>query len=214
MRRKVFQPRFPLVKRFLLHGGYFHFLYQLKIVNGNILDDAELDYKPQVITLKASMDVSASFKSVRLNRLISCTFDHEGEYILDADQPRDLRIPQEYKIMSDNGTYVMCTVNVEWFCESHNDSDGDCICDDCNEYTLTDFTIVNYNEETNVNVEENYTNNEETTNVNIEQDYTNIEENDIDIEESINKIDTIKDKINEKERSNLHEKEFRKILSE
>ena len=68
---------------------------------------------------------------------------------MDADKPRDLGIPQEYKIMSDNGTYVMCTVNVEWFCESHNDSDGDCICDDCDEYTLTDFTIVNYNEETN-----------------------------------------------------------------
>ena len=119
------------------------------IVNGNILDDAELDYKTQVITLKVSMDVSKSLKSVRLDRLISYTFDHEGEYILDADQPRDLRIPQEYKIMSDNGTYVTCMIKVDWYCAQHKDSDGNYICDYCEEYTLTDFTILGYNKETN-----------------------------------------------------------------
>ena len=119
------------------------------IVNGNILDDAELDYKTQVITLKVSMDVSKSLKSVRLDRLISYTFDHEGEYILDADQPRDLRIPQEYKIMSDNGTYVTCMIKVDWYCAQHKDSDGNYICDYCEEYTLTDFTIVDYNKENN-----------------------------------------------------------------
>ena len=95
------------------------------------------------------MDVSKSLKSVRLDSLISCTFDHEGEYILDADQPRDLRTPQEYKIMSDNGNYVTCMVKVDWFCAQHKDSDGNYICDYCEEYTLTDFTILNYNAQAN-----------------------------------------------------------------
>lgn len=119
------------------------------VLNDNILNDANLDYKTQTITLKASMDVSKSLKSVRLDSLISCTFDHEGEYILDADQPRDLRIPQEYKIMSDNGTYVTCMIKVDWYCAQHKDSDGNYICDYCDEYTLTDFTILNYNAQAN-----------------------------------------------------------------
>ena len=119
------------------------------VLNDNILDDAKLDYNTQTITIKAYMDASDAFKSVRLDSLISYTFDHEGEYILDADQPRDLSTPQEYKIMSDNGTYVTCMVKVDWYCAQHKDSDGNYICDYCEEYTLTYFTILNYNAQAN-----------------------------------------------------------------
>jgi hypothetical protein len=55
---------------------------------------------------------------------------------------------QEYKIISDNGTYVMCIVEVEWICSEHADADNDGICDDCREYVFSDTTIIDYNAQT------------------------------------------------------------------
>lgn len=118
---------------------------KVNIVNGNILEDASIDYETQVITLTASVDVKASLESVPLDRLISCEFNDDGVAIADSGTSRDMRSTQEYKIMSDNGTYVMCIVKVKWICKQHQDLDGNYICDHCEEYTLTDFVITNYN---------------------------------------------------------------------
>ena len=50
--------------------------------------------------------------------------------------------------MSDNGTYVMVIVQVEWICSEHTDADNDGVCDDCKEYVFSNTTIVDYNAQT------------------------------------------------------------------
>lgn len=121
---------------------------KVNIVNGNILEDASIDYDSQIITLTASVDAKASYKSIPFDRLISCEFNEDGVSIADSNTPRDMRRAQEYKIMSDNGTYVMCIVKVKWLCSEHKDADGDLICDECMEYAFSNTTIGKYNPET------------------------------------------------------------------
>ena len=120
----------------------------VSVKNSDIVEDATIDYDEQIITLKVSVDNKDALKSVALNNLISYTCDKDIYYIDGADKNRDLTTVQKYKTISDNGTYVMVIVEVEWICTEHSDADDDGLCDECNEYTLTEFTITEYNAQT------------------------------------------------------------------
>ena len=82
----------------------------------DILKDATLDVKTQTITLTAYNTKKNFFERALLSELIECSYDQYKDnnvyYLYEMDLMRDLRKTQEYKIMSDNGTYVMCTVKV------------------------------------------------------------------------------------------------------
>ncbi|MBQ2391491.1 MAG: hypothetical protein II306_06955, partial [Clostridia bacterium] len=120
----------------------------VEVKNTNILKSAELDDIQQYITLKAYKHKKTAFDNISLGSLISCEYDKDTYYIYDMDVPHNLYSGYEYKIMSDNGTYLTCKIIIEWVECSHNDSDENCICDYCGEYTLTEFAITGYNAET------------------------------------------------------------------
>ena len=50
-------------------------------------------------------------------------------------------------VRSSEGTYLVLSVCVEFVCIQHEDDDGDFICDYCNEFSLTEFTISDYNKD-------------------------------------------------------------------
>ena len=85
---------------------------KVNVIATGILEDATLDYDTQTITLTAKNTKKNFFESMSLDLLISCTYDKDTYYLEKMDYVRDLRELQEYKIMSDNGTYVICKVNV------------------------------------------------------------------------------------------------------
>ena len=103
----------------------------VSVKNSDIVEDATIDYDEQIITLKVSVGNKDALKSVALNNLISYTCDKDIYYIDGADKNRDLTTVQKYKTISDNGTYVMVIVDVEWICSEHTDADNDGVCDDC-----------------------------------------------------------------------------------
>ena len=107
----------------------------VSVRNQDMLQDAILDYDKQIITLKVFKDNQEALKSAKLGSLISYTCDKDIYTIYGADEARDLTKAQEYKIISDNGTYVMLITQVEWVCREHKDEDGDCICDVCNAFS-------------------------------------------------------------------------------
>ena len=88
----------------------------VSVKDSNLLEDAVLDYDSQTITLTAHNTRRNFFERASLADLIECTYDQYKDkdvyYIYEMDHFRDLRSTQEYKIMSDNGTYVLCTVKV------------------------------------------------------------------------------------------------------
>lgn len=84
----------------------------VSVKDSNLLTEAVLDYDTQTITLVAHNTRRNFFERVTLDELIECTYDKDTYYLYETDYMRDLRNPQEYKIMSDNGTYVMCIVKV------------------------------------------------------------------------------------------------------
>lgn len=120
----------------------------VSVKNNDVLEDAVIDYDTQIITLKVSADNRKALKSAKLGSLISYTCDKDIYSIYGADEARDLTLVQEYKVISDNGTYVMCITQVEWICSEHTDADNDGICDDCREYVFSDTKIIDYNIET------------------------------------------------------------------
>lgn len=85
---------------------------KVSVVATGILEGATLDYDTQTITLIAKNTKKHFFESMSLDLLISCTYDENTYYLDKMDYVRDFSEPQEYKIMSDNGTYVMCKVIV------------------------------------------------------------------------------------------------------
>lgn len=120
----------------------------VEVKNTDILKSAELDDIQQYITLKAYKHKKTAFDNISLGSLISCEYDKDTYYIYNMNVPINLYSGYEYKIMSDNGTYLTCKIIIEWVECSHNDSDENCICDYCGEYTLTEFAITGYNAET------------------------------------------------------------------
>ena len=84
----------------------------ISVKDSNLLADAILDYDTQTITLVAHNTRKNFFERVALSDLVECTYDKDIYYLYQMDYMRDLRELQEYKIMSDNGTYVICKVNV------------------------------------------------------------------------------------------------------
>ncbi|MBQ2392040.1 MAG: hypothetical protein II306_09800, partial [Clostridia bacterium] len=84
----------------------------VSVKDSNLLTDAVLDYDTQTITLTAHNTRKNFFERAVLSDIIECTYDKDIYYLYQMDYMRDLREPQEYKIMSDNGTYVLCKVNV------------------------------------------------------------------------------------------------------
>ena len=91
--------RYPKVKR-------------VNVIATGILEAATLDYDTQTITLTAKNTKKNFFESMSLDLLISCTYDANTYYLDEMDYIRDFSEPQEYRIMSDNGTYAICTVNI------------------------------------------------------------------------------------------------------
>ena len=120
----------------------------VSVKNSDMIESATIDYDEQIITLKVSANNKEALRSAALTNLISYTCDKDIYSIYGADEARDLTKAQEYKIISDNGTYVMVIVQVEWICSEHTDADNDGICDDCREYVFSDTTIIDYNAET------------------------------------------------------------------
>jgi hypothetical protein len=49
--------------------------------------------------------------------------------------------------MSDNGTYTVYTVVVEWVCSEHADEDNNHICDYCGEYIISDVPVITCDQE-------------------------------------------------------------------
>jgi predicted outer membrane repeat protein len=120
----------------------------VSVKNSDMIESATIDYDEQIITLKVSANNKEALRSAALTNLISYTCDKDIYYIDGADKNRDLTTVQKYKTMSDNGTYVMVIVQVEWICSEHTDADNDYVCDDCKEYVFSDTTIIDYNAET------------------------------------------------------------------
>ena len=116
----------------------------------DIVSQVSVDNNSHVITLTADMKAqkSGELKSVKLNALIDATFNKEGVRIVDMDSYRDFTKSQKFMIMDTDKLYTVYTVKVEWVCSEHTDEDGDYVCDDCKEYTLSNATIVNYNAQT------------------------------------------------------------------
>ena len=84
----------------------------VSVKNSDLLAYVIFDKDSQTITLVAYNTKRNFFERIALSDLIECTYDKDTYYLYNAEFTRDLRETQEYKIMSDNGTYVMCTVNV------------------------------------------------------------------------------------------------------
>ena len=94
----------------------------VSVKDSELLKDVIFDYDAQIITLVADNTKKDFFKYSVLDNLIHLTYDKDIYYLDDVDAIYDLRNTTKYKIMSDNGTYVMCTVNVvpeggEWASE-------------------------------------------------------------------------------------------------
>ncbi|MBQ2390170.1 MAG: hypothetical protein II306_00200, partial [Clostridia bacterium] len=94
----------------------------VSVKDSDLLKDVIFDYDAQIITLVADNTKKNFFKYSILDNLIHLTYDKDIYYLDDVDAVYDLRNTTKYKIMSDNGTYVMCTVNVvpeggEWASE-------------------------------------------------------------------------------------------------
>jgi hypothetical protein len=118
--------------------------------NNGLISDASIDVDKQIITLKAISPDKSLFKSVVVESLVSFTTSNDDDvYWRFCDVAFDLSKPMEYKVVSKStGTYVHCRVVVKFPDCTHNDKDGDYVCDNCEEYIFTDFTIVGYNKET------------------------------------------------------------------
>ena len=113
----------------------------------NILESASINEGTQVITLNAYKHRKSSFNNISLDSLISYTLNAQDTFIYDSDVPCEITSGMEYMTMSSNGTYVMCTIKIEWVDCKHKDEDKNYVCDNCEEYTLTEFKITGYNEQ-------------------------------------------------------------------
>ena len=94
----------------------------VSVKDSDLLKNVIFDYDAQIITLVADNTKKNFFKYSILDNLIHLTYDKDIYYLYDVDAVFDLRNTTKYKIVSDNGTYVMCTVNVvpeggEWASE-------------------------------------------------------------------------------------------------
>ena len=118
--------------------------------NNGLISEASIDSDKQIITLKAISPDKSLFKSVVVESLVSFTTSNDNDvYWRFCDVAFDLSKPMEYKVVSKStGTYVHCRVVVEFPDCTHNDKNGDSICDYCYECIFNGFTIVNYNKET------------------------------------------------------------------
>ena len=119
--------------------------------NNGLISEAYVDVDKQIITLKAISPDRRPFKSTVVEKLVSFTTSNDADvYWRFCDVAFDLSSPFEYKVVSKStGTYVHCTVVVEFPECIHSDVNGDYVCDICENYTLTDFAIINYNAHTN-----------------------------------------------------------------
>lgn len=118
--------------------------------NNGLISEAYVDVDKQIITLKAISSDRRLFKSVVVEKLVSFVTSNDADvYWRFCDVAFDLSKPMEYKVVSKStGTYVHCRVVVEFPECMHNDSDGNYICDYCEEYIFKDFTIAGYNAQT------------------------------------------------------------------
>ena len=89
-----------------------------------------------------------NFNNIALSELVRFTFNDDNTELWRFNEFRNFTIDQEYMVIGSGGTYVFYTVMFEWVCLGHEDKDGNCACDYCGEYTLTEFTITDYNAET------------------------------------------------------------------
>ena len=114
----------------------------------NILESASINYDTQVITLNAYKHRKSSFDNISLDSLISYTLNAQDTFIYNSGVPCEITSGMEYMTMSSNGTYVMCTIKIEWVDCKHKDEDKNYVCENCGEYTLTEFKITGYNVKT------------------------------------------------------------------
>lgn len=114
------------------------------------LEELHFDYNNQSILIESDATIKrlGLLEDCPLSYILDITFEHEGTRIIGLDEKRDLTKPQEYVVMGKDGTYTFCTTSVKWVCQSHEDKDGNGICDLCEEYILTECTIVDYNADT------------------------------------------------------------------
>ena len=80
--------------------------------------------------------------------MISYTLNAQDTFIYNSGVPCEITSGMEYMTMSSNGTYVMCTIKIEWVDCKHKDEDKNYVCENCGEYTLTEFKITGYNVKT------------------------------------------------------------------
>ena len=125
--------------------------FQTLTPKSDIVSHTLLNTDSKEITIIADLKAKeqGTLENAKLSSLIDATFNMEGVQILNSDSFRDFTKPQKFMVARSDNVYFLYTVKVEWACLQHLDGDGDCACDYCEEYILTDFAILSYNAQTN-----------------------------------------------------------------
>ena len=72
----------------------------------------DLDPDKQILTLTVANNKRDYFNMMSLDRLVSLEFNDERYYLARVGNPLNLHEGQQYRIMADNGTYVLLIVNI------------------------------------------------------------------------------------------------------